>query len=256
MALQFSTDPTDPNNAKSKLLAALMGAGGTGASTGSTTQPNTVTGPDVTGGGTIDPNQAAWQAQNPGKPYPSAPTTPNHGDPSDPLAGTSAAQWDAQYPGQPYPNSGGTAPAESPADPTVDRNAPASSSSASSSSTSSSNDSSLPSGLAAIYKKYGVTDGGRGAGFTDAAYWADKPDQWQRLDADLAGTGPDQPGPKDTGAALNSGRGGSGSSGSGSGLFNPLSLVPGANLPNLSGQDPADTVLSRILAALTTYGNA
>jgi hypothetical protein len=47
---------------------------------------------------------------------------------------------------------------------------------------------------------------------------------------------------------------GGGSGGANSGLINPLSLVPGAGLPNLSGQDPADSILARIMQALTQYG--
>lgn len=57
-----------------------------------------------------------------------------------------------------------------------------------------------------LLKQAGVQPGGRGAGFTDVAYWAEHPDQLARLAADLQGNGPDEPGPDGVGR-------GSGSSG-------------------------------------------
>lgn len=47
----------------------------------------------------------------------------------------------------------------------------------------------------ALYKKYGVTDGGNGSGFADRAYWLAHPSEIAngRLEADLNGTGTDQP---------------------------------------------------------------
>src|SRR5262252_4344329 len=61
----------------------------------------------------------------------------------------------------------------------------------------------------ALYKQAGITDGGRGSGFADRAYWLEHPDQIMngRLAADLAGTGSDQPtGTPGYVAWLNSGR--------------------------------------------------
>ena len=47
----------------------------------------------------------------------------------------------------------------------------------------------------ALYKKYGVSDGGNGSGFADRAYWLAHPSEISngRLEADLNGTGTDQP---------------------------------------------------------------
>lgn len=53
--------------------------------------------------------------------------------------------------------------------------------------------------LAALYQKSGMTPGGRGTGFSDWQYWQDKMNSGDadyflnRLSADLAGTGTDQP---------------------------------------------------------------
>jgi hypothetical protein len=61
--------------------------------------------------------------------------------------------------------------------------------------------------IAAVYKQHNASDNGQGSGFQDFAYWNNHPDQAARLNADLSGTGPDQPGPKDSGVSLGSGRG-------------------------------------------------
>ena len=62
--------------------------------------------------------------------------------------------------------------------------------------------------LAAIYQKAGITPGARGTGFADWEYWNDKPSQYNRLTADLAGTGTDQPtGTPGQGAWSTSGQG-------------------------------------------------
>jgi hypothetical protein len=85
--------------------------------------------------------------------------------------------------------------------------------------------------LVQIYQSMGIQNPGqRGAGFTDAAYWNDKPDQWQRLRADLAGNGPDEPGPGDVGNT--SGRGG--------GLGSPSGQIPygGPQDPRQYGNRP------------------
>lgn len=73
----------------------------------------------------------------------------------------------------------------------------------------------MPSWLSDIYNQAGVKALDRGTGFKDWQYWSDKQDQAARLKADLAGNGPDQPGPGDSGNT--SGRGGSGG-GSGQGV--------------------------------------
>ena len=93
----------------------------------------------------------------------------------------------------------------------------------------------MPSWLSDIYNKAGVKANDRGAGFTDWQYWADKPDQAQRLAADLAGSGPDKPGPLDSGASLGSGAGGSagGATGMGGGDYNSMMYQM---LNNLLGQ--------------------
>ncbi len=68
-----------------------------------------------------------------------------------------------------------------------------------------------PSGIDAIYAKAGITDGGRGSGFADRAYWLEHPSEIAngRLASDLAGTGPDQPtGTPGSGPWSNSGKGG------------------------------------------------
>lgn len=67
----------------------------------------------------------------------------------------------------------------------------------------------MPPWLADIYNQAGVKALDAGTGFKDWRYWSDKQDQADRLKADLAGRGPDQPGPGDWGNT--SGRGGSGS---------------------------------------------
>lgn len=58
----------------------------------------------------------------------------------------------------------------------------------------------------AVFLKNGYANNGAGSGFGDLAYWEAHPDQAARLDADQRGVGSDQPGPKDTGVALGSGR--------------------------------------------------
>ena len=61
----------------------------------------------------------------------------------------------------------------------------------------------------ALYKQYGITDGGNGSGFADRAYWLAHPSEIAngRLAADLAGTGTDQPtGTPGTGPWRNSGQ--------------------------------------------------
>lgn len=93
--------------------------------------------------------------------------------------------------------------------------------------------------LDAIYAKHNVKDGGRGAGFTDRAYWADKPSEYARLEADLSGTGPDQPGPGDTGLALQSGASGGPSPMAGAGIL-------GGPVDDLLSGDP----MAKIQAAL------
>ncbi len=68
-----------------------------------------------------------------------------------------------------------------------------------------------PSGIDALYAKAGITDGGRGSGFADRAYWLEHPSEIAngRLAADLAGTGTDQPtGTPGSGPWQNSGKGG------------------------------------------------
>lgn len=116
----------------------------------------------------------------------------------------------------------------------------------------------LPQWLQDIYNAAGVTDGGAGAGFTDGAYWSDKQSQADRLKADLAGTGNDQPGPKDAGAALGSGKnpppgwggvGGATSAPAGSSVLNPLTAALGGG----------GSILQQIQAALMNFvqsGNA
>jgi len=72
-----------------------------------------------------------------------------------------------------------------------------------------------PYGIDALYKQYGITDGGQGSGFADRAYWLAHPSEIQngRLAADLAGTGRDQPtGTPGTGPWSTSGQGAPGSS--------------------------------------------
>lgn len=86
-----------------------------------------------------------------------------------------------------------------------------------------------------LLKQAGVQPGGRGAGFTDVAYWTDHPDQLSRLAADLQGTGPDQPGPDGVGK----GSGGGGSSSDPSSLY---SQIFGSNpAPGAAGVDVAST---------------
>lgn len=61
----------------------------------------------------------------------------------------------------------------------------------------------------ALYKQYGIGDGGNGSGFADRAYWLAHPSEILngRLAADLAGTGSDQPtGTPGSGPWQNSGR--------------------------------------------------
>lgn len=110
----------------------------------------------------------------------------------------------------------------------------------------------IPAGLAEVYKKHGISaTGGQGAGFTDWGYWADKPSQWARLDADLSGTGPDQPGPKDSGAALGSGA--SDRAGGGSSLASLIGRgAPAGGLNSLLTGDPT----SNINAAMQNLGQA
>lgn len=80
--------------------------------------------------------------------------------------------------------------------------------------------------LAAIYKAHGInTPGAAGMGFTDAAYWNDKPSQWDRLAADLEGRGSDQPGPGDVGNK--SGQGQNQNGGQGNDLFSRLASMFG-----------------------------
>lgn len=74
-----------------------------------------------------------------------------------------------------------------------------------------------------LYSKYGVKDNGAGSGFTDLQYWAQHPSEVTngRLEADLNGTGSDQPtgtpgtGPWSTSGAADRAQGGSGGSGGG-----------------------------------------
>jgi hypothetical protein len=61
----------------------------------------------------------------------------------------------------------------------------------------------------ALYKTAGISDGGRGSGFADKAYWSEHPSEVSngRLQRDLEGTGTDQPtGTPGRGPWLNSGR--------------------------------------------------
>ena len=61
--------------------------------------------------------------------------------------------------------------------------------------------------LQKIYQSSGRTPAGRGTGFADWAYWNDKPSQFGRLQADIAGTGTDQPtGTPGSGPWQNSGK--------------------------------------------------
>lgn len=68
--------------------------------------------------------------------------------------------------------------------------------------------------LLQIYQSGGLTPAGRGSGFADWQYWQDKPSQWGRLTADIAGTGTDNPeGTPGQGAWSSSGGGGGGNFG-------------------------------------------
>ena len=67
----------------------------------------------------------------------------------------------------------------------------------------------MESQIDALYKQFGIQDGGRGSGFADRAYWLEHPSEIAngRLAADLAGTGSDQPtGTPGTGPWSNSGK--------------------------------------------------
>lgn len=86
--------------------------------------------------------------------------------------------------------------------------------------------------LAQLYASKGITPGGSGAGFTDWQYWNDKiktgdADYFlNRLSADLAGNGTDQPGPGDAGNT--SGRGQAGNPGT---ILNDTGPSPFAGPP-------------------------
>lgn len=109
----------------------------------------------------------------------------------------------------------------------------------------------LPQWLQDVYSKAGVTDGGRGAGFTDGAYWSDKQDQAGRLAADLAGTGTDQPGPKDSGASLNSGKGSPVPGGGAMAGGAPANMLGNLSMPAAGNNG----ILAMIQAALQQYVN-
>lgn len=86
----------------------------------------------------------------------------------------------------------------------------------------------------ALYKQYGIGDGGRGSGFADRAYWLEHPSEILngRLAADLAGTGSDQPtGTPGSGPWQNSGRGGASTPAAG----NPAAAPTGPAVTGTTG---------------------
>lgn len=90
----------------------------------------------------------------------------------------------------------------------------------------------------ALYKQYNITDGGRGSGFADRAYWLEHPSEILngRLAKDLAGTGPDQPtGTPGSGPWSNSGKS-SGGGGTTTTTSNNTSLANA--MTNLGGSLP------------------
>lgn len=112
--------------------------------------------------------------------------------------------------------------------------------------------------LAQLYQKYGLQPGDRGTGFADWQYWQNDAlknasGDWNyiinRLDADLAGNGQDQPtGTPGSGSWSSSGRGGGGFSG-GSSSFKEGSdfLTPGLADKN---QQLIDLLMGRAQASL------
>lgn len=81
-----------------------------------------------------------------------------------------------------------------------------------------------------IYTQGGLTPAGRGTGFADWQYWQDVgPSQYNRLAADIAGTGSDQPtGTPGAGAWMSSGRNatGGGTAGTFGGSLGGFSVTP------------------------------
>ena len=111
----------------------------------------------------------------------------------------------------------------------------------------------------ALYAKYGISDGGRGSGFADRAYWLEHPSEILngRLAADLAGTGSDQPtGTPGTGPWSTSGagaRGGAASSAYGAALAPPA--TGGAAAGGASSQSGFDigSYTQQLLASLKDW---
>ncbi len=108
------------------------------------------------------------------------------------------------------------------------------------------NDPSSPTAMIdALYKQYGISDGGRGSGFADRAYWLEHPSEIAngRLGADLAGTGSDQPtGTPGSGPWQNSGKNalaGAGPAGGVAGVPSAPSVPSAPAAVSMPATDPA-----------------